>query len=246
MAVTRRIAASFQRSIDAIIGESSTLLAISDSDRDFSCSPNALVSWNSLSFTLTLSTVRVIQKGSEVTISYIDPLQKRERRRAFLLSAYGFTCGCETCSQVTKNVQRSDKRREKLAAFFGSSERLTFKRWIEGREVGASSFNTPDAPVARSVGTKNFISQTTEIVLAIEGDGLQVLRAQYMEATDALVRANGVCGQDQSFKTAIEAAVDVWSVDARHSEVARWRVARYREWAVKVKSFPQWNSKQYS
>jgi hypothetical protein len=242
MAVTRRIAASFQLSVVVIIGESSTLLTISKSDRDFSCSPNALVSWDSLSFTLTLSTVRVVQKGSEVTISYIDPLQKRERRRALLLTRHGFTCACEACT-TPPNPRKSDIKRERLAAFFLNSQRLSFKRWIEDRGgVGAVTFKT--ITLAKSLDAKKFIAEMNDIVEAIQEEGLEILRAQYMEVMDALVRVNGVCGQDKSFKAAIAAAVDVWSVDARHSEVARRRVAKYREWAVKVKSFPQWNSKQ--
>lgn len=53
---------------------------------------------------------RDILPGEELTISYIDPLQKRQDRQRALRLSWGFTCSCTTCSAPLKLVQLSDTR----------------------------------------------------------------------------------------------------------------------------------------
>lgn len=48
--------------------------------------------------------------GEELTITYIDPLQKRQARQETLLKSWGFTCTCPVCSAPYKLTQASDAR----------------------------------------------------------------------------------------------------------------------------------------
>lgn len=57
-----------------------------------SCDPNAVAQASG-----TFSTVRPVDVGEELTISYCDISWSRERRQQWLWWAYGFECKCQRC-----------------------------------------------------------------------------------------------------------------------------------------------------
>ena len=62
-----------------------------------SCSPNAAIIFDSR--TISLRSLNEIKSGEQILISYIDPIQPREGRRAELRERYFFTCECEVCKR---------------------------------------------------------------------------------------------------------------------------------------------------
>ncbi|KAF8569546.1 hypothetical protein P879_05557 [Paragonimus westermani] len=65
-----------------------------------SCDPNAVVQFTGANSTLSVVTLRPIQIGEEITISYLDGCQQsrsRHSRRKLLCSDYLFWCECPKC-----------------------------------------------------------------------------------------------------------------------------------------------------
>ena len=62
-----------------------------------SCSPNAAISFSGR--TISLRSLNKIKSGEQIFISYIDPVQARETRRAELKERYFFTCECDVCKK---------------------------------------------------------------------------------------------------------------------------------------------------
>ncbi|SJL04740.1 uncharacterized protein ARMOST_08110 [Armillaria ostoyae] len=80
------------------------------------CCPNTNFFFSAPTFTGEFRAVRKIQKGEEITVSYIpldDPKQMRQRA---LQDGYHFTCTCATCSTSS---EASDMRRSELSALMG-------------------------------------------------------------------------------------------------------------------------------
>lgn len=61
-----------------------------------SCVPNACFSWNEAIGKETIHTMRDVEEGEEIVISYVD-MEHDKRLRAWELRHYGFVCGCEAC-----------------------------------------------------------------------------------------------------------------------------------------------------
>lgn len=53
---------------------------------------------------------RDILPGEEITITYIDPLQKRQARQAALYTSWGFNCDCRLCLATSEAADHSDAR----------------------------------------------------------------------------------------------------------------------------------------
>jgi hypothetical protein len=60
------------------------------------CNPNACFSWNANIGKETIHTMRDVQEGEELTISYVD-MEHDKRLRAWELRHYGFVCDCAAC-----------------------------------------------------------------------------------------------------------------------------------------------------
>lgn len=74
-----------------------------------SCKPNSGNWWSENSNHRIIYASRDIEKGEEITVSYI-PLLKTARDRQARLQQYGFTCDCDACNSL-----ESDKRRVKIS-----------------------------------------------------------------------------------------------------------------------------------
>ena len=63
-----------------------------------SCLPNAGNGWEPNVGKLSIHAVKEIRAGEEITISYIDPRQRREVRMQGLWDMYEFECTCVACA----------------------------------------------------------------------------------------------------------------------------------------------------
>jgi hypothetical protein len=74
-----------------------------------SCRPNSGNWWSEKTDRRVIYASRDIEKGEEITVSYI-PLLKTTKDRQARLQQYGFTCDCPACQSV-----ESDKRRVRIS-----------------------------------------------------------------------------------------------------------------------------------
>jgi hypothetical protein len=81
-----------------------------------SCRPNCLNFWSEKTSKRIIYAGRDIEKGEEITVSYI-PLLKSTQQRQERLQQYGFTCTCSACQS-----SESSKRRVKIAEALESLE----------------------------------------------------------------------------------------------------------------------------
>ncbi|KAK1250570.1 hypothetical protein MKX08_010573 [Trichoderma sp. CBMAI-0020] len=75
-----------------------------------SCRPNAHKSWNENLKRLTVHAVRDIERGQEITISYLGATMSYIERQAILKHRFRFDCGCDLCSMTQFRRLKSDSR----------------------------------------------------------------------------------------------------------------------------------------
>ncbi|KAK3353816.1 hypothetical protein B0T25DRAFT_545422 [Lasiosphaeria hispida] len=67
----------------------------------------------------TTTVVRGVAPGEELSISYLDSFESRERRRQRAKMAWGFECACSQCTLGEEAVRGSDARLEEIARIEG-------------------------------------------------------------------------------------------------------------------------------
>lgn len=66
---------------------------------------------------VTVTALRDVKEGEELTISYVDPTQPFEARRQTLSSHYGFECRCARCvTEQRKELKQKMKERDAYLA----------------------------------------------------------------------------------------------------------------------------------
>lgn len=75
---------------------------------------NAQKNWNDRISRHTVHALRNIDKGEEITITYLSPLRNRKVRQQILQQRFGFTCLCGLCSLPLDQSLESDKRLEEI------------------------------------------------------------------------------------------------------------------------------------
>lgn len=80
-----------------------------------SCNPNLSYRYDESRGTVEFYTLRHVNAGEELCVSYVDQSLPRDARRAMLHERYGFTCSCEVCSLEGEALADSEQRRERLA-----------------------------------------------------------------------------------------------------------------------------------
>jgi hypothetical protein len=78
------------------------------------CRPNANYFFDRDTFTHQVHAVRAIYPGEEITISYINPIQSREKRLKALKRSWGFDCRCSQCTAPAPIGAASDARLAQL------------------------------------------------------------------------------------------------------------------------------------
>ncbi|GAA5997526.1 hypothetical protein JCM5350_002719 [Sporobolomyces pararoseus] len=92
-----------------------------------SCSANVRKTWDLTEGVEWFIAMKDIKEGDELTQSYRDPRQKREKRKESLRAGYGFDCTCQVCSMDSERVTVSDGRREKIKELSQSTQALILK-----------------------------------------------------------------------------------------------------------------------
>jgi SET domain len=88
------------------------------------CDNNAQKSWNEKIKRHTVHALRDINKGEEITITYLAPLKNRKARQKALQERFGFTCLCRLCSLPPEQSQESDRRLEEIHRLDGVIDQL--------------------------------------------------------------------------------------------------------------------------
>ncbi|SPJ88719.1 uncharacterized protein FTOL_12613 [Fusarium torulosum] len=78
-----------------------------------SCRANAHNSWNETLGSETIHAIQDIEPGQEITISY-DHGGPSTSRKPWLKEKFGFDCDCSVCLLPHEELEKSDKRRERI------------------------------------------------------------------------------------------------------------------------------------
>lgn len=88
------------------------------------CDNNAQKNWNEKIKRHTVHALRNINKGGEITITYLGPLKNLKSRQKALQDKFGFTCLCRLCSLRPEQSQESDSRLEEIHRLDGVIDQL--------------------------------------------------------------------------------------------------------------------------
>ncbi|KXX79072.1 SET domain-containing protein 5 [Madurella mycetomatis] len=83
------------------------------------CRPNVAFYVDPATLAHTTTVARDVRPGEELSISYLDPLETRERRQERARQVWGFECGCAQCTLAGKEVGRSDARLKEIGEIEG-------------------------------------------------------------------------------------------------------------------------------
>jgi hypothetical protein len=68
--------------------------------------------------------LRDINKGEEITITYLGPLKNRKAQQEALQEKFDFACSCHLCSLPPEQSQESDRRLEEIHCLDGVINQL--------------------------------------------------------------------------------------------------------------------------
>ena len=92
------------------------------------CNPNSQNTWNDNLNKLTIHSIKDIEEGEEITISYLDASEIYKVRQQSLKTGFGFDCACELCSLPSVLRRESDGRLDeitRLDELIGDGMRIT-------------------------------------------------------------------------------------------------------------------------
>ncbi|KAH6637398.1 hypothetical protein C7974DRAFT_140533 [Boeremia exigua] len=194
------------------------------------CDNNAQKNWNEKTKRHTVHALRDINKGEEITITYLGPLKNRKARQEVLRERFDFECLCRLCSLPPEQSQESDRRLEDIHRLDGVIDQL-----------GA------DGVLVSPLRTLRYFDQ--QVRLYIEQGREDVGFAQALANAAQLVIANSDLARGRIFA---ERAASVWktilggdSTQAIKHRALAQDPSKYelfgvaRKWKTKVDETPQ-------
>lgn len=156
--------------------------------------------------TNTITAVRAIPEGEEITITYIADLNSpRARRQDQLKLGYYFTCTCKHCSLPTAElIAQSDANRATIKDFYNFW--TPFPMWL----FDASK---PDDLI---------INICLEHIALIEREGLE-MEAIYNEHHSIIAQAYEVLGDEDNFRAWALKAARVEEIRGDRKEALIWK-----------------------
>ncbi|OAA40633.1 lysine methyltransferase [Metarhizium rileyi] len=94
------------------------------------CRPNTNYYFDENTLTQMVVASRDIAPGTELSVTYINPVQEREHRNDNLLATWGFNCSCSVCRLPPHLSRRSDERVEDIARLQAEYELVDEGEWM--------------------------------------------------------------------------------------------------------------------
>ncbi|KAF5637189.1 SET domain protein [Fusarium sp. NRRL 52700] len=149
------------------------------------CDNNAQKAWNDSIGRHTIHALRDIDKGEEITITYVGVLNNRRTRQEVLRNKFKFTCLCKLCSLPAHLSAESDRRldeilkldrcigREGLMGILSDPKRIL--GYVD-RQVRLYNEQGPDDP-----GAQVFTERAADGWLVLDGDdSVRVINAKQL------------------------------------------------------------------
>ncbi|KJA20637.1 hypothetical protein HYPSUDRAFT_55954 [Hypholoma sublateritium FD-334 SS-4] len=229
-----------------------------------SCGPNAKWDWDPSTFVLTLSAMRPISRGEEITIAYVAPHLPFAERAMRLRDFFSFTCTCMYCAQPSERRAASDADRAMLSGFWGASRPST-KAWCRDgsiprgglidahlRAVDAlkreglhglcsTTYPAPAASSSSSSSSSSAPSSSAALPISSSAHGSGLASGEKHEQRDlvrhldALATCYGALADADAFRTWAQQALDARGAGARSEETHV-----FKQWLSNPLSFPAW------
>lgn len=205
-----------------------------------SCSPNAQWSWDASTLTLTVTALRPIATGEEITISYIPLYSDPTLRQQILKDAYGFDCVCDECTLPPYEVEEHRSAAVDKPDYTSDGDNVTMDSIIFPFHEWCDDPTLPD----------NFLlNPHKEALCRLEKSNLESLRSASLDVPilpevhsdhDQKVQQYW---EDQTFYTNIggSSTLDVADAIDKHTEIiamcygALGDVMNFRNWIACVK-----------
>jgi hypothetical protein len=124
-------------------GEEHSIVVPETARLNHDCRPNAMYYFDRNTLTHYTHATRTIYAGEEITITYVDPLQTRKKRRAAIKRSWGFDCTCSLCMQGSQLVRESNRRVLQIKRLTGLLEEATSRNETERKAVKADVIDAP-------------------------------------------------------------------------------------------------------
>ncbi|KAJ3561643.1 hypothetical protein NP233_g10068 [Leucocoprinus birnbaumii] len=223
-----------------------------------SCDPNAVWSWDASTLMLTLTALRPIAPGEEITISYISLSGNHAAQREQLKAICGFDCTCEECtlpSYVAVNTKSvvADKAEEFNIAGYGvpgsahNPDRHghydtfipylpTFGEWYQDPTLPDTLLiNAHKDALYRIEQERIASSYLTVAEFPPQPIPLSTTAKRMDSHVEEIAMCYGALGDVRHFRK--------WIAIAKDSRVNRKQKAVFSKWSADPSSFPLWGKR---
>ncbi|XP_006457099.1 hypothetical protein AGABI2DRAFT_181453 [Agaricus bisporus var. bisporus H97] len=205
-----------------------------------SCSPNAQWSWDASTLTLTVTALRPIATGEEITISYIPLYSDPTLRQQILKDAYGFDCVCDECTLPPYEVEEHRSATVDKPDYTSDGDNVTMDS-SNLESLRSASLDVPILPEVHSDHDQK-VQQYWEdqtFYTNIGGSSTLDVADAIDKHTEIIAMCYGALGDVMNFRN--------WIACVKEAKVSKGADADVRivfnKWLANPSSFPYWNRK---